>query len=65
MQAIARKSYDNQEALGKRICYLSCVVRAGENGEKFHLFCGRTDGGKHVLKVRIILNNNFGQKRMR
>ena len=33
------KSKDNREALGTRLLGLSCFVKAGENGGKFHTLC--------------------------
>lgn len=34
-----RKSKDNREALGTRLRPLSCFVKAGKNGGKFHTLC--------------------------
>ena len=39
-QTIARKRDKNREALRMRLHYLRCFGRAGENGAKFHTFCG-------------------------
>ena len=39
LRIIDRKSKDNREALETRLRRLSCFVKAGKNGGKFHTVC--------------------------